>query len=422
MLLIRRLPVMPVSSTRLRYLLQQYAADSCTRQELVELLRTIDDSKNDQDLESSLQAIWHELTGSDAAPQVDRERVFSNIISDPAFGSSGTRRLWFRRMAAAAIFLLIVGAAAYFISLRPSQKTTSTPTRAIADVRPGGNKAILTLADGSTIVLDSTHNGELGQQGNTRLIKLDSGQLAYRVSSDGGPALSAGGPVASLQYNMITTPRGGQYQVILPDGTKVWLNASSALRFPTAFDKGRREVDLSGEAYFEVAKEKIPFTVHIYSFPAGMGGAGGQRPVSGIDVLGTHFNVNAYGDEKAVTATLLEGSIRMTVQEGEKMLRPGEQAVYLRTGGMPRVVPDADVEGAIAWKNGYFQLDGVGTEEVMRQLSRWYDVEIRYEGPVTEREFGGQLPRASNLSEVLRILEASNVHFRLEGKKLVVTP
>jgi len=406
---------MPTSSTRLRYLLQQYAADSCTRQELAELLRAIDDSRNDQDLENSLQAIWHELTGSDAAPHVDRERVFSNIISDPAFGVRGTRRLWFRRMAAAAVFLLLVGAGAYFISPKASQKTIPAGTLAIANVRPGGNKAILTLADGSTIALDSSYNGDLGQQGNTRLIKLDSGRLAYRV-------LSAGDPATSLQYNTITTPRGGQYQIVLPDGTKVWLNASSALRFPTAFDKGRREVDLSGEAYFEVAKEKIPFTVHIYSTAAGMGGAGGQRPVSGIDVLGTHFNVNAYGDEKAVTATLLEGSIRMTVQEGDKVLRPGEQAVYLRTGGMPRVVPDADVEAAMAWKNGYFQLDGVGTEEVMRQLSRWYDVEIRYEGPVTEREFGGQLPRASDISEVLRILEANNVHFRLEGKRLVVLP
>ena len=406
---------MPTSPIRLRYLLQQYAADSCTRQELVELLRAIDDSKNDQDLESSLQAIWQELTGSDAASFVDRERVFSNIISHPAFGTSGTNRLWFRRMAAAAVFLLLAGAGVYVISRRPSQKTIPAPIRAIADVRPGGNKAILTLADGSTLVLDSSHNGELGQQGNTRVIKLDSGRLAYRV-------MAADGAVASLQYNTITTPRGGQFQVVLPDGTKVWLNAASALRFPTSFDKGRREVDLSGEAYFEVAKEKIPFTVHIYSSAAGMGGAGGQQPVSGIDVLGTHFNVNAYSDEAAVTATLLEGSIRLTAQEGQKMLRPGQQGIYSKAGGMLRVVPDADVEAAIAWKNGYFPLDGVGIEVLMRQLSRWYDVDVQYEGPVTEREFGGQMPRASNLSEVLRILEESNVHFRLEGKKLVVTP
>lgn len=415
MLPMYRLFVMPTSSTRLRYLLQQYASDSCTRQELAELLRAIDDSGNDRDLEDSLRAIWLELTGSAAAPSVDRERVFSHIISDPAFGASGTRRLWFRRMAAAAVFLFLAGAGAYFISPATSKKTIPAPIRAIADVRPGGNKAILTLADGSTIVLDSSHNGELGQQGNTRVIKLDSGRLAYRV-------LPADGPPTSLQYNTIATPRGGQYQVVLPDGTKVWLNASSALRFPTAFDKGRREVDLSGEAYFEVAKDEIPFTVHIYSSAAGMGGAGGQRPVSGIDVLGTHFNVNAYGDETAVTATLLEGSIRMTAEKGQQLLKPGEQAVYLKAGGMPRVIPNADIEAAIAWKNGYFQLDGVGIEVLMRQLSRWYDVDVQYEGPITEREFAGQMPRASNLSEVLRILEAGNVHFRLEGKKLVVTP
>jgi len=415
--------------TRLRYLLQQYAADSCTRGELLELLRTIEEAESDQELGNSLQSIWQDLTGADVLPSIDKERVFSHIIGDPAFQAPVKRRLW-PRMAAAAVLILVLGTFAYFYF-----KPVSSPQIAAAGVRndvgPGSNKAILTLADGSTVMLDSLHNGALGQQGNTRVIKLDSGRLAYQTAGGheaqtaGHEAQAAGGRLQAngqLLYNTIATPRGGQYQVVLPDGTRVWLNASTALRFPTAFSKDKREVDLAGEAYFEVAKGKIPFKVHIYPSVAGVGGAGGLRPSSEIDVLGTHFNINAYDDEAAIAATLLEGSIKFSKGEEQALLKPGQQAVSARTDGAIHIIPDADVDAAVAWKNGYFEFDGAGIETIMRQLARWYDVEVRYEGPVTKREFGGQMPRGSNLSEALRILEESSVHFRLEGKKLVVMP
>jgi len=411
-----RLLGMPIAQSRLRYLLQQYAADSCTRKELLELFRAIDEAGSDQELEGSLASIWQELTGSGVPPSIDKERIFSNIISDPAFRVP-VRRLW-PRFAAAAVLILALGSLSYFyFTHSSSQKIAYAPADIKNDVGPGRNKAVLTLADGSTIVLDSTHNGALGRQGNTRVIKLDSGRLAYQAAVGGRlPA-----PDIPL-YNTITTPRGGQYQVMLPDGTRVWLNASSSLRFPTAFSRDKREVDVAGEVYFEVAREKIPFKVHIYPSAAGMSGAGSQHPARDIDVLGTHFNVNAYDDEADIAATLLEGSIRYSKGEEHVVLKPGQQAVSARAGGSTRIIPDVDVDAVIAWKNGYFQFDGAGIETVMRQLARWYDVDVRYEGPVTKREFGGQMPRGVNLSEVLRILEESNVHFRLEGKTLVVTP
>jgi len=423
---------MQISLERLHYLLQQYAADSCTRKELLELLRAVDAAGSDQDLETSLQSIWQGLTGSDTLPPIDKERAFSHIIGHPAFQTAVRRRLWPRRMAAAAMLILVAGTCAYlYLTLKPPHKIARTPAGIKQDVSPGGNKALLTLADGSIIVLDSSHNGALGQQGTTKLIKLDSGRLAYQIAASderraAGDGLQATGhglrATSEVFYNSITTPRGGQYQVVLPDGTKVWLNASSSLRFPTAFNGDRREVDLAGEAYFEVAKEKIPFNVHIYSSATSMAAGNGRHPAHTIEVLGTHFNVNAYDDEAALEATLLEGSIRLEKGNELVLLRPGQQAISARAGGAIRVIPDADVDAAIAWKNGYFQFDGAGIATVMRQLSRWYDVDVSYEGPVTERQFAGQMPRGVNLSEVLRILEESNVHFRIEGKKLVVMP
>ena len=208
----------------------------------------------------------------------------------------------------------------------------------------------------------------------------------------------------------------------MEDGTKVWLDAASSLKFPTRFIGDERVVELSGQAYFEVAHQKIPFKVHILN----AAGDGGE-----VEVLGTHFNVNAYADEAIMKTTLLEGSIRISKANEQKLLKPGQQAqimngnpsaLHRAAGPVIRVVPDANTEEAVAWKNGYFQLEDAGIETVMHQLARWYDVEVSYEGPVTERQFGGQMPRGVNLSEILRILEESNVHFRIDGKKVIVTP
>ena len=394
---------------RLHYLLEQYAANNCTRQELLELLEAIDEAKQDETLHSSLQSIWEGIADTDPLPAIDREKIFSNIFSATPVHALPRKRIIGWRTAAAALVILLAGSLIYLYLPRHSaqQLADRSPKNRKEDRAPGGNKAILTLADGSNIVLDSAHNGALTQQGNSKVIKLNNGQLAYQ--SGAGGKMSAGGQMlANVQYNTIATPRGGQYQVVLPDGTKVWLNAASSLKFPTAFAGDRRRVELTGEAYFEVAKNAaLPFIVHSSG--------------SDVEVLGTSFNVNAYDDEETIRTTLLEGSVNVSGGVGHTLLKPGQQAQLDRKGDL-RLVADANTEEAIAWKNGYFQFDDAGIRVVMRQLSRWYDVEVSYEGPVPDRQFGGQMPRGVNLSEVLHILEESNVHFRIEGKKLIVTP
>lgn len=418
---------MLIPPERLDYLLRQYAAGNCTRQELLELLETIRDAQQDTALNHSLQTLWQDIGAGDSLPLLDKDRIFHQISSkttkQPRPLSAGSIRVIprqkpFRLVAAAAIILVILtgGIVLWRTGGHPRETIVQRNIPPVNDIAPGSSKAILTLADGSHIVLDSARKGDLSRQGATRVIKLDSARLVYREASTAGerPAIQNAG----IAYNTIQTPRGGQYQVVLADGTQVWLNAASSLKFPTRFSGGERVVELAGEAYFEVAHQTVPFKVHILN-AAGDGGI--------VEVLGTHFNVNAYADEPLIKTTLLEGSVRVIKGHEEKLLKPGQQA-QLFTGspgsGSPaiRLLPDANTEEAVAWKNGYFQFEGADIQTVMRQMSRWYDMDVSYEGAIPERQFAGQMQRGLYLSEILHILEASNIHFRIEGKKLVVTP
>ena len=415
---------MPIPSERLDFLLRQYAAGDCTREELLELFETIRDGQQDAAVNESLQTLWQEIGAGKQLPMLDKEQIFQQIAGKTTIQTIPTGRLRtihrqksFRMAAAAAIILAILtGGIALWRGdhHRPAIAQKNIPL--IHDIAPGGNKAILTLADGSHIVLDSASKGDLSRQGAMRVIKLDSARLVYREAEKTGDVSVAG--LTDVGYNIIQTPRGGQYQVVLADGTQVWLNAASSLKFPTRFDRKERIVDLAGEAYFEVAHGTAPFKVHVQN-ASGDGGV--------VEVLGTHFNVNAYADEPAIKTTLLEGSV-LVLKGGEKrLLKPGQQAQVVAGpagSGSPaiRLVPDANTEEAVAWKNGYFQFEGADLETVMRQLSRWYNMDVSYEGAIPERQFAGQMQRGLYLSEILRILEASNVHFKIEGKKLVVTP
>lgn len=283
--------------------------------------------------------------------------------------------------------------------------TTAPPVTAAVktvthDVAPGGNKATLTLADGSTIVLDDAGNGTLQQQGSTTIRKPASGQLTYSNNST-----AANGTVL---YNTIVTPRGGQYQVQLPDGTRVWLNAASTLRFPTAFTGADRTVEFSGEAYFEVAHHNgQAFSVKVNE--------------TTVQVLGTHFNINAYADEKHMHTTLLEGAVKVRSGSQEALLQPGQDAAVPTTGtGIE--VKETDVNNAIAWKNGIFFFHNDDIATVMRQLGRWYNVEISYVGPVPAHRFEGRIWRNYTLAQTLAVLQASDVHFKIDNRKLVVLP
>lgn len=309
-----------------------------------------------------------------------------------------------RWVAAAIVFLLGAGAIWYSFPAREAGIAGVSINDSVTIV-PGGNNAILTLSDGSTVVLDSAANGLLSNQGNTKVIKLQDGKLAYNTSSAGTTQ-----PI----YNTITTPRGGQYQVLLPDGTAVWLNAASSISFPTAFNDSERVVKVSGEVYFEVAAKhvtttKVPFIVKITS---SSGEDAGE-----VRVLGTHFNINAYNDEKIVKTTLLEGAVQCIKGNSRRLLKPGEQAgfadgITVRTG--------IDTDEIIAWKNGTFYFNSNDIETIMRQISRWYDIEVAYKGEISKEAFSGIVSRESNLKQVLKIMEEGGVKFDIQGRKIIV--
>jgi ferric-dicitrate binding protein FerR (iron transport regulator) len=331
-------------------------------------------------------------------------------------------------MTAAAVLLLLVGLFRLWRSYRSDQAAPAP----VVVVAPGGNRAVLTLAGGQKILLDSAATGVLAEQGNTHVQKLGDGKLAYEAGGEadeaggrggnGGGGTKGGnsGGAAAPLYNTLTTPRGGQYQLTLPDGTKVWLNAASSLTYPTAFTGSSRTVEMTGEAYFEVVHDsRKPFKVEV----------GGQT----IEDIGTQFNVNAYTDEPAQVTTLLEGAVKV----GGHLLRPGEKATVTgatgrgatgtgstatRTGGVIEVTK-GDPEGAVAWKNGLFDFTDAGLQTVMRQLSRWYNVDVTYEGTIPPRQFTGMIGRSLTLDQVLKGLAKERVHYQIEeGNKLIITP
>jgi ferric-dicitrate binding protein FerR (iron transport regulator) len=261
---------------------------------------------------------------------------------------------------------------------------------------PGSNKAILTLNDGRRISLTDAVNGHIADQAGITVTKKADGQLLYTISESGAND--------AIKFNTIETPRGGQYQVVLPDGTKVWLNAATSLRFPTRFSDTARMVYLDGEAYFEVAHNKnSPFKVAL----------NGQQ----VEVLGTHFNVMAYKDENAIKTTLLEGAVKLTAPVGSLLLEPGQQG-YIAKSAFTR--EHVDVTIVTAWKDGLFKFNGIDLRTLMRQISRWYDIEIEYEPGVKDDVVFGAIGRKADLATLLHILELGGVQFKLNGRKLIV--
>ncbi|HEY0669012.1 MAG TPA: FecR domain-containing protein, partial [Sphingobacteriaceae bacterium] len=332
-----------------------------------------------------------------------KEEIKASLLQRIEYGSS-VRPLYTRnyfRISVAAAILVIISAGTYFFSVKLPQKQIAVSAPNKNDLVPGGNKAILILADGSKIILDNAKNGIVAKQAGLVITKTREGQLVYDISST-SPSVN------SNTYNTIQTPKGGQYQVNLPDGSQVWLNSESSLKFPTAFTGSERRVVLTGEAYFEIKENKNkPFRV-----------AGNTQTV---EVLGTHFNVNSYADESVIKTTLLEGSVKVTTDNSNTIIKPGEQS-QVKTGVSQIAIVQADTEGSIAWKNGFFYFKDADIKTVMRQLSRWYDVDVEYEGTIPHRVFSGKIYRNVNASQVLDILRFTKIHFRIEGKRIIVTP
>jgi ferric-dicitrate binding protein FerR (iron transport regulator) len=437
---------------RISYLLQQRLKNRLTPAEEDELLELLRDPQYDAVVTDLLQGMA--LSGERGPafdPVVLQQWVDQIVAVDKVHdiagvggrGESGAGRervgrrprtiipLW-TRYAAAVLLFAAIGGGLWYGHRQQVEATDRQVASRQPDIAPGGNKAVLTLSDGSAIILDSAANGKLTQQGNTEVIKSASGQLAYHTGTGGADAVSGtAASDASALYNTITTPRGGQYQVSLPDGSKVWLNAGSSLHFPTVFNGRSRDVEITGEAYFEIAKDvRKPFYVKVNGLS--------------VEVLGTHFDINAYTDEPVIRTTLLEGGVRVRQGDAAAMLKPGQQAQAgvqagggvekgaggpggkkaggAGGGGMITVVSDADVQEAVAWKDGLFYMSSADIGTVMRQLSRWYDVEVNFEGGVPSGHISGEIPRNRSLSKVLHMLETSGVHCRLEGRKLIVMP
>ncbi|GAB3891061.1 DUF4974 domain-containing protein [Larkinella knui] len=377
------------------------------------------------------QTLFEKLTEEDNLTlQLERftpsgkEEAWERIVAET--GRKSTEKTTYigirwMRYAAAALVLVVSGLLVYRFTHKPA--VVSPVVQRHSDFVPGTNKAVLTLADASQINLDDAVNGEIAKQADMVITKTADGQLVYNASKS--PVSSAQDLTAKPIYNTITTPRGGKFRVILPDGSKVWLNAASSLKYPTKFHRSGRNVELSGEAYFEIArcvdgKKAVPFRVQ----------SAGQI----VEVLGTHFNINSYSDEAIVKTTLLEGSVKVVnTQAGTEpdtnpesgslalVLKPGQQS-QLAPGSRPKlnVIAQADLEEAVAWKNGQFQFRDTDLQTIMRQISRWYDVEVDFQGKIPEAKYRGKISRDVPLSQIFQILQSSGVNFKIDGRKITV--
>ncbi|MBB5438584.1 ferric-dicitrate binding protein FerR (iron transport regulator) [Pedobacter sp. AK017] len=332
-------------------------------------------------------------------------RMLTSVLADDSAQRAPAAkviRIWPRIAVAAAMAVVVFGAGLFYINQKSQDKSRVAVYQ--KDIEPAGNKAYLTLSNGKRIALDDATNGNIATQSNVQVSKTADGQLTYRAVEHSS---STNLPVA---YNTIETPKGGKYEIMLPDGTHVWMNAGSKLKYPVSFASLKeRRIELQGEAYFQVAhNKKIPFRVS----------SSGQT----VEVLGTHFNVNAYADEKVVKTTLLEGSVKILQSNSQdyKLLKPGEQASLLAD----RIqVSQADTEQAVAWKNGDFIFADEDLKTIMREVSRWYDVDVEYKGNVNVNGIFSAFPRTMKLSQLLKALEANQgIHFKMEGRRVLVMP
>lgn len=337
-----------------------------------------------------------------------REKILANILR----GRQQRKRFagWWKPGIAAALLLMAMGYGIYLLIFEYGTQAAGTETAISRDVPPGGEKATLTFDDGRSVSLDEQQNG---------VLKYDYDRGVRISNEDGMVVYEATGPgQGKTGYNIIATPRGGQYSLRLPDGSIVWLNAASSLRYPTRFTGSSRTVELNGEAFFDIVPVaasdkpgagKIPFIVNVH----------GKQTVK---VLGTRFNINSYEDELSVKTTLVEGSVEVLARKGASALLKPNQQSDLASNGRLTVKEHADIEEALAWKNGQILFRDTDIRVIMRQIARWYDVDVVYQDDIPERLFNGGISRNSKLSSLLEILETtSGIRFKVEGKQIIVT-
>lgn len=402
-----------VNKEQITNLLQHFAGGTISKEEYTELISYFNLTGNDEEIFAAMDEIWKTMDPELWHSEKEVEQIYQNLISQPEFNATPpavpVRKLWYR-IAAAAVFFISIAAGLYFYQNR--YKVPASERFANQDIAPGGNKAILTLSNGKKINLNAAGTGKLANESGISISKTKSGQLIYTIVGN------VAGDHQDHGYNTITTPRGGQYQVNLPDGTTVWLNAASSLKFPVQFSTAERKVTLSGEAYFEVAKikstkvingkQRLPFIVET-----------GKQEVM---VLGTHFNINAY--EANTKTTLLEGAV--SVSSLRSTANPKPLVSYLQPGqesdlrGTAIKVSMADVEQTMAWKNGFFLFSNQDLQGIMREVERWYDVDVVFEeNSLKTQNFSGTISRFKNISQLLEVLESTgSVHFKMQGRRI----
>ena len=402
----------------LKYLMSRFASNTCTKEEFDRLMSLLGSADEDEELAEEMRKCWDNIQPDGPASPEWRERC-SNLLNEsarpiPVVHTDNAYRMNFRRwmVAAAAVLVLTMG---YFSRFRNQDPLTTgmttdaapltvKPKTAIAAVNTIRDKAVLKLADGSVIGLDTIAKGTIATQGDVKIIKGEEGELLYYPGSQKASAES---------YNTIVTPKGGKYCVVLPDGTKVWLNAASSLRFPTGLEQGEREVVLTGEAYFEVTKNgRYPFHVKAGNIS--------------VEVLGTKFNVNAYREEGRIATTLVQGKIRV-LKSGDGhssqgiLLKPGIQAT-LADNGTLTLDQDPNMEEVLAWKNGNFNFVNTPVPEILREISRWYDLEIVYEGSPPDKRLTGTFSRNVGLDQLTNMLQYAGINMHIEKKRLLILP
>jgi len=384
-----------MDATKAKELFERYNQGICTEEErlLVEAWETELEASGEDGIDEVRMKDWQGLVHTRLMERIGEEEAAKTLLP--------IHRVHFMRRWGWAAAVLVIGLGAFWLLGRQETARPETVEVHQQDIAPGKPGAILTLADGTQMELDSMGNGLIATQQGVN-VKLNNGEVEYDDTEE---------KADKIVYNTMTTPRGRQFRLTLPDGTKVWLNAASSLRFPMAFPGAERMVEVTGEAYFEVARDDHkPFHVLV-------------NQTASVQVLGTHFNINAYSNEQLMRTTLLEGSLAVIHGRQRALLKPGQQA-QLRTmeeNGL-KVTADVDLDKVMAWKNGIFNFEGATLGEFLLQVERWYDIEVEYEKGVPEIKFWGKMTRDIPLSGLLVVLERSNVKFRLEGRKLTILP
>ncbi|MEP6626422.1 MAG: FecR domain-containing protein [Ginsengibacter sp.] len=394
---------MSISNDRVSYLLNVYSEGNASNEEEQELFTWVAEHDNEQLIKKHIEELVSSYSPNETVPNVDWDLLYQKVVEEKNSRNIQpvVRKMAWTRWAAAAAVLLLLGTGYYFFTITHHEKQkelTIIDQPKQNDIAPPNTvNAVLTLSNGQKIILDSTGNGTVAMQGSVNVIKLADGQIAYSGTSN------------EIQYNTLTNPKGSKViSLTLADGSRVWLNTASSLRYPTAFAGKERKVEITGEAYLEVAHNPdMPFIV--------------SKGSTNIKVLGTHFNVNAYDDENSLNVTLLEGSVSVMAagSSQSKVIKPGEQARVNKKGAI-ELTNSIDMSEVMAWKNGLFSFKGADIKSVMRQVSRWYDVEVVFEKDIPEK-FYAEVPTSTSVSALLNMLEATKaVKFKIEGKTINV--